>query len=104
MKMQGAITGVGDLTVTQVGCLKALDRVHDQYVAEATKHKANVPILAVQGKEAFGLAVAPVLRLQGWAPRPNDLPDKAPYRADEAWDRDAEVDPSDALDPDDTID
>ena len=60
--------------------MKALDRVHDQYMAEGDEHRDKVPILAVQGKEAFGRAVAPVLRLQGWAPRPADLPDKPPYK------------------------
>jgi hypothetical protein len=103
VKMQGAITGAGDLTVTQIGCLKALDRIHDQFVAEHGKHKGKVPILAVQGSVAFGQALAPVLHLQGWTPRPVDLPDKVPYKPDEAWDRDAVVDPSDVLDPDDAI-
>jgi hypothetical protein len=101
VKMQGAITGVGDFTATAIGALKAFDRVHDQFMAEREKHKGKVPILAAAGKEPFGLAVAPMLRLQGWAERPADLPDKAPYKSDEVWDRDTVVDPTGVLDPDD---
>jgi hypothetical protein len=101
VKMQGAASGAGDFTATAIGVLKAFDRIHDQYVAESPKHEAKVPIIAAVGKESFGLAVAPVLRLQGWAARPVDLPDKPPYKSDEAWDRDSVVDPADVLDPDD---
>ena len=103
VKMQGVASGVGELTLSQGGALKALDRLHDQYVAEREKHKDQVPIVGVAGREQFGLAWAPVLRLQGWAPRPVDLPCSPPYKPDEAWDRDAVVDPTDALDPDDGV-
>jgi hypothetical protein len=103
VKLLEPITGGGEFSTTALGALRAFDRVHDQYIAERRRHRGKVPIIAVTGRESFGLAMAPVLRLQGWQERPVDLPDGPPHKPTEAWDRDAAVDAADALDPEDEL-
>ena len=64
----------------------AFSEAHTAYEAGARAHHGQLPVLIIGGKtevEIFeGIAFQPKFVIDGWVPRPNELPDVPPIRMD----------------------
>jgi hypothetical protein len=64
----------------------AFSEVHSAYEAESKRRSGQLPILIVAGKnevEAWnGPVFQPIFKIDGWVPRPAELPDVPPHRED----------------------
>jgi hypothetical protein len=68
---------------------EAFSEVHTAYEADAKKYPGQLPVLIMTGKfqvEAWnGSVFQPIFKIDGWVPRPAELPDVPPHREEIAW-------------------
>jgi hypothetical protein len=63
---------------TSVGLWAALDKLHDQFLAETATHPGQLPVVGIDNviktETSAGASCEPVLAIDGWVDRPPELP------------------------------
>jgi hypothetical protein len=89
--------GLRELMSTAIGLWAGVDKLHDEYLAEAGKHTGKLPVVGIRDviktTISNGVSCEPVFVIEDWAERPPELPlasiplsvptaEKKPQRAD----------------------
>jgi len=103
LKMFHKQYGLREFTPTSKTVLRVIDKLHDEYLAAASKNKGKMPVVEFTGTETVKIATpqgelrfkAPVVNIAGWVAPPVEFSEApaaapAPAKADEPLDDDIE--------------
>jgi len=103
LKMYHKQYGLREFTPTSKTVLRVIDKLHDEYLAAASKNKGKMPVVEFTGTETVKIATpqgelrfkAPVVNIAGWVAPPAEFSEApaataAPAKADEPLDDDIE--------------